>query len=340
LKSWGPCPEGGSFLFSGLNAEGARSMNDIGLSLHYVRVKRKNEKGYLPTHCFADTADLMAVILEALASLHDKPDDDKKRQTRIQTEAIHQKPREVFGKVSAGGYGLASRLVDIRTGQKSEPIPKEPFHADMMPFFYHFDLPEGEDKGILALETIRNFSITQPLTRSITREFRKRYPSFVLSFNPILDKDLIDQYVREDSKLTAIHYKKFGLPSDIADSMTPQRKPEEGSVEFTIKLLPKGFPLLSQVRGLLRGNAESKQALFELVRPVVNDEFDDVSVTTETDGQKRSLNIKDAINGLRMDFDITRDVTFEDGHPTLDSIYQISRTIISERWTKLKGKGE
>ncbi len=42
-------------------------MNDIGLSLHYVRVKHKNEKGYLPIHCFADTADLMAVILEALA---------------------------------------------------------------------------------------------------------------------------------------------------------------------------------------------------------------------------------------------------------------------------------
>ena len=166
-------------------------------------------------------------------------------------------------------------------------------------------MPEGEDKGILALETIRAFSINQPLTRSITREFKRRYPSYVLSFNPVLDKDLIDQYVRDDSKLTAIHYKKFKLPSDIAESMKPQRKPAEGSVEFTIKLLPTGFPLLSQVRGLLRGEAASKEELLELVRPVVNDEFDEVSVTTDTDGKKRSLNIKDAINGLRMEFNIT-----------------------------------
>ena len=76
-------------------------------------------------------------------------------------------------------------------------------------------------------------------------------------------------------------------------------------MEFTIKLLPTGFPLLSQVRGLLRGEAASKEELLELVRPVVNDEFDEVSVTTDTDGKKRSLNIKDAINGLRMEFNIT-----------------------------------
>jgi hypothetical protein len=37
---------------------------------------------------------------------------------------------------------------------------------------------------------------------------------------------------------------------------------------------------------------------------------------------------------------ITEEVTFEDGHPTLASIYQVSRTIISERWQKLKGEGE
>jgi hypothetical protein len=116
-------------------------MSDTGLTLHYVRVKRQNEKGYLPIHCFADTADLMAVILDALASLRDKPDDDQRRQTRIQTEEIHQKPREIFGKISGGGFGLAGRLVDTRTGQKSEPIRKELFHADMMPFYYRICLP-------------------------------------------------------------------------------------------------------------------------------------------------------------------------------------------------------
>ena len=41
-----------------------------------------------------------------------------------------------------------------------------------------------------------------------------------------------------------------------------------------------------------------------------------------------------------MDFNIANEVRFEDGHPTLDSIYQISKKIISERWKKLKGEGE
>lgn len=224
--------------------------------------------------------------------------------------------------------------------EKTATIKKRSFHAEMIPFFFHFDLPEGEDKGVLALQRTGRYGITQPLALSLTRKFRKQFPSLALSLNSVMSKDIIEQCARDDSVLRGIHYLRHTLSSDLADGLSRSReRPVEGDVDFAINLRESGFPFLDRVREMIRGNA-SQTELYELVRSSVTFEFDEVKITTRTGGRDRTVNLGNPQKGFRADYDITNEVKMSEGHPVLESIYSIARGLIADLWRRSRGAGE
>jgi hypothetical protein len=316
-------------------------MNDIALSLHYVRVKRQREKGFAFIHCFGDDSDdLLNVIANILATLQEL-DNDRKRQNVLEVSQIRQSGREIYGTIKSGAYGIESELYDVReTEEKGEVIKKRSFHAEMIPFFFHFDLPEGEDKGVLALQRIGQFGISQPFALSLTRNFRRHFPSHVLSLNSVMSKDIIEQCARDDSVLRGIHYLRHTLSSDLADGLSQNRQsPVQGSIDFAINLRESGFPFLERVREMIRGNA-SHSELYELIKSSVTFDFDDVKIMTRTGGRDRTVILGNPTKGFRADYDITAEVEMSGGHPVLESIYTIARGLIADLWRQSRGSGE
>ena len=311
-------------------------MNSISLAMHHVRIRRLREKEFDQIDCFGDNDDdLFGVLQGILAALKEKADDDKKAKQVLEVAEIQTDGRQIYGIVKTGAYGLSGDLRDVRTNTLA--YKKREYHADMMPFYFHFDLPQGRDKGILALQRTGMFGIQSALSGFLIKEIKKKFPDLVLALNLVATKEVIEQYVGKDSELTEIHFLRYELSPDIADAIRRSGSPsEKGSLDFVIKLRDAGFPFKDAILRCVRGTG-SPQALVELLD--IPFEVDNVKIKTRTGEQDRTVNLGDPRSGLRADYDVTSDVELVGGHPTLESIHLIASTLIHEHRSALYGKG-
>jgi len=311
-------------------------VNSISLAMHHVRIRRTREKEFDQIDCFGDNDDdLFLVIQGILAALKDNADDDKEAQQVLEVAETKTSGRQVYGIIKTGAYGLSSDLRDMRSNTLA--YLKRPYHADMMPFYFHFDLPRGRDKGILALQRTGMYGIHSPLSGVLTKGIKKQFPDLILALNLVASKEVIEQYVGKDSELTEIHFLRHELSPDIADAIRKAGSPaKKGSLDFVIKLRDGGFPFQNAVLRCVRGTA-SPQTLVELLN--IPFEVDNVKIKTKTGEKDRTVNLGDPRSGLRADYDVTGDVELEGGHPTLESIHAIASALIQEHSNALYGKG-
>jgi len=304
--------------------------------MHHVRIRRIREKEFASIDCFGDQSeDLFAVLQSMLASLREKPNDDTDSKQLLEVEQILTSGREVYGIIKTGPYGLTSEGRDVRTNTVA--YKKLAHHADLMPFYFHFDLPAGRDKGILALQRTGIFSIHGALSGFLGKELKKRFPDFLLFLNLVADKQVIEQYVKDDSELTEIHFLQHQLSTDIADALKKSGAPaQKGSLEYVVRLRDAGFPFKSAILNCVRGTG-SPQALVELLEVPID--VDNVKIKTRTAGKDRTVNLGDPRKGLRADYDVSSDVKLEGGHPTLESIHSVASALINDHRTALYGKG-
>ena len=164
-----------------------------------------------------------------------------------------------------------------------------------------------------------------------------KFPDLVLALNLVVTKEVVEQYVSDESELTEIHFLKYELSPDIADAIRKSGSPaQKGSLDFAVKLRDAGFPFRNAILRCVRGTAPP-QTLIELFD--IPFEVDNVKIKTKTGDKDRTVNLGDPRKGLRADYDVTDDVELEGGHPTLESIHKIASELIAEHRTALYGKG-
>ena len=311
-------------------------MNSISLAMHHVRIRRLRQKEFAQIDCFGDNDDDLFVVFQGiLAALTKKADDDKEAKQILEVAEIETDGRQIYGIIRTGAYGLSGDLRDVRTNTLA--YKKREYHADMMPFYFHFDLPQGRDKGILAVQRTGIFSIHSALGGFLTKELKNQFPDLVLALSLVASKEVMEQAVGKDSELTEIHFLRYELSSDIADALqrsgTP---PKKGSLDYAIKFRGAGFPFRDEILKCVRGTG-SPQALVEFLN--IPFDVDNVKIRTRTGEKDRTVNLGDPRSGLRADYDVTDDVQLVGGHPTLESIHAIAASLIAEHQKALYGKG-
>lgn len=311
-------------------------MNSISLAMHHVRIRREREKEFDQIDCFGeDDTDLFEVVQGVLATLKDKADNDKEAQQILEVANIQTSGREVYGIIRTGAYGLTGDVQDVRTNTLA--YRQREYHAVLMPFYFHFDLPQGRDKGILALQRTGAYSIHSAFSGFLTKEMKKQFPNFVFALNLVVSNEVIEQFVGKNSELTEIHFLRHELSPDIADSIRRSGAPaQKGSLDFVVKLRDAGFPFQEVIRRCVQGTG-SPQDLIELFN--IGFDVDNVKVKTKTGEKDRTVNLGNPRSGIRTDFDVTDDVTLAGGHPTLASIHAIASELIHEHRAALYGKG-
>ncbi len=310
-------------------------MNSISLAMHHVRIRRVREKEFDQIDCFGDNDDdLFDTLQRILGVLRKKPDNDKESQQTLEVAEIHANGRQIYGIIRMGAYGLTMDVRDVRANTLA--FKKREYHADMMPFYFHFDLPQGRDKGILAIQRTGIFSIHSALSSFLTKEIKKQFPDLILALNLVATKEVIEQYVGKNSQLTEIHFIRYELSPDIADVIRKSGAPtQEGSLDFTVKLKEVGFPFHSPILQIIRGTGSPLDLVEFFDIPF---EVNNVKIKTRTGEKERTVNLGDPRSGLRADFDVTGEVKLVGGHPTLESIHDIASTLIDEHRAALYGK--
>ncbi|MCW5979615.1 MAG: hypothetical protein KIT09_16170 [Bryobacteraceae bacterium] len=156
--------------------------SSISLAMHHVRIRRVREKDFNQIDCFGDKdEDLFEAIHAILSTLVGSASDDKDAQQVLEVSKIQKDRRQIYGIINTGAYGLRADVRDVRNNTVA--YRKREWHADMMPFYFHFDLPKGRDKGILALQRTGMFGIHGPLSSCLTKELKQRFPDMVLALN-------------------------------------------------------------------------------------------------------------------------------------------------------------
>lgn len=230
------------------------------------------------------------------------------------------------GIVNSGEYGIESVIRDVNTWTVAHR--KKTNHAEMLPFYFLFDLPEARTMGFLLLQRAGIYGIHSTLTTILGDLFMKKFKDYRLLINPLIPEGLMDQYLGKDSEMTEIRFIRHSLSGDISTGLSKQGKEKGGTMELIVKLKEKGdFPFRSNVRRVLSGQREL-QNLIELQE--VRFPYDNVKIKVRAGGEERLVDLGHP-ERLRAAYDVTDDVEFSaSGHPTYESIAKAAHDLLDD----------
>ncbi len=194
--------------------------------------------------------------------------------------------------------------------------------ADMLPFYFLFDLPAGSEDGILVLQRTGMFGIRKILTAVIDFWFDSQFPDYRLRLHPLAEPGDLEKY--KDGQVETIRFVGYDVPGDIADALNTGHKKFDGHVELVITARRGSFlNVKDRIRRFFNKEVELNKfiALQE-----TKFKYQDVKLKTKVGRSRRTVSLA-ALKLLRSYYDITDDVKVDGatGHPSFDSIDELAR---------------
>jgi hypothetical protein len=306
----------------------------ISLALYSVRVRPAYTREYETISSFSDDADLFNHLQNALAGFHANASNNTAERQVFQVDRLHPSARRLEGIISSGEYGAESTIRDVNTWTVS--YRKRTHDAEMLPFYFLLDLPEGRDKGLLLLQRTGILGIRHVLGPAIERVFRAEFDDYMLVINPIVPGDVLEKYIGRGSVMTEIRFIRNSLSADITNAIGRGTQ-HDGSMELVVKLKEtNGFPFQPQVRRFLQGRRRL-QDLIELEE--TRFAYDNVKIRVRINGEEKIIDLGNP-QRLRSAFDVTQDVRIApSGHPTFDSLSDAAHALMDDISANLYGTG-
>jgi hypothetical protein len=311
-------------------------MRKIALVPYTVRVRPPNSKEYENLSSFGeDDKDALVAIRDILKELKAKNDAVEKHVLEITKVRWAITERRIEGIAESGEYGTETVIRDVNSWEVAHR--KEVHHAEMLPFYFLFDLPETRDQGLLLLQRIGTFGIHGPFTDVLKVAFRALYPDYRLIINPLIPEDLLAQYLGTGGEVTQITFIKHSLSSDIANALGRRGGQKDGTMELAVKIREGGAAgIMARIRAYLSGKRKL-QNLIELADET-RFAYDTVKLKVAVDGQPRIVNLGDP-KRLRADVNVSDQLKYEGGLPTFASTSQVAKELASEFLRNMYGTG-
>ncbi len=184
--------------------------------------KRKEEKadyieGSRVLDSFDGTHDVLPVLKDVLSTLSNINSDSKQNKS-ILCQKCEIGGRILRGLVKIGEFGVASELIDHRTGALN--YQRSADEADMIPLFYLLYAPPGAQSGIMFLQSTQGRGMKSIFGALIDKYFEDHCQGYKLSIDPYYDPHRFLQCI-ENWRLEEIEYKYHSLPQDLFDGFNP-----------------------------------------------------------------------------------------------------------------------
>lgn len=303
------------------------------LATYTVRVRNVLTHSDETVDAFDDGNDLLQVISDYFNELKATATDNPEDRQVISLPKLDLEGRRVLGTIETGSYGLESNIYNVK--KKSIVYKRSEDEADMLPFFFLFEIPEGTDEAILILQRTGNYGIRKILHSVLAPRFQEHFPDLRLRIDPLVPAEQIKSLFKE-GRVTQIRFVRYGLTSDLADYYEGGHKEKTGRMEL-VAYARRGdhFNLKGILSKALQGKFAAK--LFSLEE--IDFEYDTVKVGVAKKG--RSLKQVDLGNLGRMRSyrDITENVKLKSGgHPEFQSIKSAAIELLNEIKGELYGK--
>ena len=298
----------------------------IALAPYSVRIRQVYGRDYEKLGSFATDADLRDLLFEHLSRLQKQICHDKNAKQVLETADVSVDERVIEGIVNSGEYGTETTIRDVNTWTVAHH--KKRHHAEMLTFFFVFDLPEDEDSGFLLLQRTGLYGILHVLASVLDSEVRHRFPDYRLIVNPIVPSGLLEQYTGKDAKMAEIRFIRHSLSSDIAAHLTGGTKQTRGSMELVVKFKEANqFPFQTNIRRYLSG----KRGLQELIGlEETKFAYDNVKIMMRSEGKPKVIDLGHP-ERLRATFDVTDEISFlQSGHPDPNAMSRAAHRILDD----------
>jgi len=177
-----------------------------------VRIRKKRSKDYLRLDNIGGN-DLHQMILKAVEDLKDTKVDEKSNKT-VSTERYQIRNREIMGILRIGDYGIGAHFFNV-IKRKLIPDARTTNDSEVLPFFFHFYLPQNKDIGILILQTFQHHAIKGIFTMKLRD--RKEFSKYMLEFKRIVSGKALKALMEGD--LLSITFVRHSIPKDVGSQL-------------------------------------------------------------------------------------------------------------------------
>lgn len=295
----------------------------LSLAAYAIKVRDVGEREDEIISDFAEGEDLLDFFQQFFGDLKDKKIDDKIIQQVLSVETLKVEGRKLYGIVETGEYGEESVLWDVERLKVAHRRKKT--EAEMLPFYFHLDLPEGTDEGILLLQRLGAIGIRQLLHFAVSRAFEKKHADHRLLFLPLVEPKEVEKYVK--GRIESIRFIRFGIPSDLSDAYDAGHKEEGGYVELVVHARRgSNLPVNNRLKQFFEGRREIKDLI---ALDETKFKYDNIKVRSRVGASSRTINLASP-KRLRSYYDISETVRLDakTGHPKFDSIHTLAEEIV------------
>jgi len=295
----------------------------VALASYALRVWNTDEHEADTVSDFAGGNDLFDFLKEFFSGLKKKPSHNKNERQLLRVKQLHVDGRKIYGTLETGEYGAESEIWDVTTEALAHT--RKTTEADMIPFYFHADIPQGVDEGFLVLEKRGMMGMRHTLSREVNSAFSKKFADHTLRFDPLVEAEELEKYVR--GKIESVHFVTFDIPKDIAEAFGAGHKEVKGRVELVIHARRgKSLPLNERLRRFVGADTPVSKwiALNEL-----GYEYENVKIKSRVGGSRRTIDLS-RLDRLRSYHDISAEVEFDakSGNPRFDSIHELANKLV------------
>lgn len=268
-------------------------------------------------------ADVLTFFQETLTAIKAKTLDEQKLQQAIAVTKLDVDSRTLFGIIQTGQYGFESDLINRKTARVVYKRAKD--DAEMLPFFFYFEMPEGVEDGMLILQRTGALGIRKILYWVMKIAFENKHPELKLKIQPIVVESEVDRYLK--GKIQRIEFVKKNIPSDVAETYDKGHKETRGTISLVVRASKKG---VLPMNGLLSRIVRSREVggVFALDEDA-KFAYDNVKAQVRVGHSLRTINAAEPAR-IRSYFDVSESVKMNtNGHPQYNSILEQARALAS-----------
>ena len=305
----------------------------IALAAYAIRVSNPGERECeIISDLDGNGADLFDFLHELLSRIRTKTLDQAQLQQALSVVRLKKGNRTLSGIIGTGQYGHESDLIDVKTTQVVYRRKRN--DAEMLPFYFYFEIPEGVEDAILILQRTAALGIRKVLHWVLKTAFEDKYPELRLKLSPLVAETEVTRFV--SGKIQKIHFIKKTIPADVIDAWDKGHKEVRGSIELVIRA-GKGMSLpmnnwLSRIfKGADIGGVFALDEQEEFA-------YDNVKAQVKVGHATRTINAANP-GRIRSYFDVTDKVAIgPDGFPQYNSMQEQAEELAGQLRTLLYGK--
>lgn len=304
--------------------------NAISLASYLIRIHDVTEREDEILSELPDGTDLLDYLDKQLAAMKQTRHNQVSQEV-LSVSELSRSARTLIGIIETGDYGRESNIYNVDS--RRIVYKRKVEEADMWPFYFRFEVPEGTDEGLLILQRTGNYGIRHVLARFLRESFANDFEDLRFRYEPIVDAKDIERYAH--GAVQEVRFVKVDLPRDLEDRYDSGHKEVRGQMELVIRARRGGsLPFQRYLGGLIRKG--QRTGVFAIDEGKF--EYQGVKVKTKVSGTSRTFQIGDP--KLRSYHDISNAVKIgKGGHPTFESLNDAAGELADRLKKQMYGPG-